>query len=328
MTRFNRRSWIFLTTMALACSSAQAQSPTWPDRPVRVLVGFSPGGPTDIIARIASRHLSEDLKQPFVVDNRPGAAGNIATAAAAKAAPDGYTTLVASLNITINPAMMEGITFDSQKDIRPVRAIATAPTVLVVRPDFPARNYAEFVAELRRHPDRYNAAAQGSSPLLAAEQFSQLTQTRITPVTYQGAAPAMMDLMAGNVDLSFATLGSVLPQIKSGKIRAIAVATPTRSAQLPDVPTFAESGLQDFSFDSWAGVFVPARTPEPVIAALRASLDRLVVRPDYPGMLVDVGMTPVLDSDPAKLAAVIEKETVLYARLGKAVKERRTIQRP
>jgi tripartite-type tricarboxylate transporter receptor subunit TctC len=314
------------TLAALAALPTLAQT-DYPNRAARVVVGFAAGGPTDNVARLVARHLNEDLKQPFIVDNKAGAAGNLATAEVVKAAPDGYTGLIASVNITINPAVMDDIRFDGRTDLKAVKSVATAPTVLVVRNDFPARNYAEFVAAVRKQPDKFNSAAPGASPLLATELFGQLTNTRITPVPYKGAAPAMVDLIAGHVDLSFATLGSVLPHIKAGKVRALAIASPQRDPQLPDVPTFVESGLPDFRFDAWVGLFMPAHTPDTVITRISGSLDRLVKSKAYESQLALVGMTPVTDSTPATFATTIDQETALYARLGKALKDKALVPR-
>jgi len=308
--------------LPLAAVQAHAQAAAFPDRASRVVVGFAAGGPTDNVARLVAKHLNEDLKQPFVVDNKAGAAGNIATAEVIKAPPDGYTSLVASVNITINPAVMEDVRFDARTELKPVRSVAIAPTVLVVRNDFPARNYAEFVEQVRKEPGRFNSAAPGASPLLATELFGQLTGTRITPVPYKGAAPAMVDLIAGHVDLSFATLGSVLPHIKAGKVRALAVASSARDPELPGVPTFAESGLPNFSFDAWVGLFVPARTPGEVIARINASLDTLVKSKAYASQLAPMGMTPVVQGTPASFSALIDQEAALYARLGQSLKDK------
>lgn len=318
-----------LLSLAAACvgllvpvASVQAQPSDFPSRASRVVVGFSPGGPTDNVARLVAKHLNEDQKQPFVVDNRAGAAGNIATAEVIKSPADGYTSLIASVNITINPAVMDDVRFDARTELKPVRSVAIAPTVLVVRNDFPAQTYAEFVEQLREQPNKYNSAAPGASPLLATELFGQLTNTRITPVPYKGAAPAMVDLIAGHVDLSFATLGSVLPHIKAGKVRALAIASPKRDPELPGVPTFIESGLPNFSFDAWVGLFVPSRTPDDVVAKINTSLDALVKSKAYETQLALIGMTPVAQSTPASFASLIDQETALYARLGKALKDK------
>lgn len=315
------RAVMAAVALALPFGMASAQG-DYPSAPVRMLVGFAPGGPTDFVARLVGKHLNEDLKQPFIVDNKPGAAGNIATLEAVRAQPDGYTGLVASVNITINPAMMDDLKFDGRTDLRAVAAVSTAPTILVVRNSFPAADYAQFLAEVRKNPNKYSSAAPGASPLLATELFTQLTGTTITAVPYKGAAPAMVDLIAGHVDMSFATLGTVLPHIKAGKLKAIAIASPQRNAQLPEVATFTEVGLPNFSFDAWVGVFVPAKTPEAVVAKLAASLDKLTRSKAYAAQLVNIGMTPVAASTPASFAKIIADETELYHKLGASLKSK------
>jgi len=299
-----------------------AMADTYPSKPVDLIVGFPAGGPTDLIARLVAQHLGTDLGEKFIVENKGGAGGNIGTKAAARARPDGYTGLIASLNLTINPWMTEGLDVDSRKDLMPVRTVAVAPTVLVVSNDFPAKNFSEFVEAVRQAPNKYNAAAQGASPLLAVELFTQLTHTEITPVPYKGAAAAMVDLIAGHVDMSFATLGSVLPHIKSGKVRVLAVASPERYPLLPDTPTFAESGMPDFRFDSWTGLVMPAGTPESVIDTLKVSLDKLVASPDFVKQLQEIGMGPVLNDTPADFAKTIDRELVLYEKLAASARKK------
>ena len=311
---------------AVLCASLMGfANTTWaqvdyPAKPVRMVVGFGAGGPTDIVARLVAQHLEKDLKQSFIVENKPGAAGNIASAEVIRAAPDGYTVLLAGLNITINPAIMDNIKFDSRKDLKPVMAVATAPTVLVVRNTFPAKTFKAFVEEVKANPGKYNSAAQGASPVLATEMFSQLTSSRVEPVPYTGAAPAMIDLIAGHVDMSFATLGSVLPHIKSGKVRALALGAAERSDWLPDVPTFIESGVDAFKLDSWAGVFVPAGTPDSVVKTLEASLAKLVENDAFAASLAEAGMTPVKGSTPQAFTQQIDVETERYRKLGDALK--------
>ena len=305
----------------LTTPAAMAADP-YPSQPVNLIVGFSAGGPTDLIARLITEHLGTDLGEKFIVENRAGAGGNIATKAAARSKPDGYTGMVASLNLTINPWMTADIDVDTRKDFMPVRTVAIAPTVLVVNNDFPAKNVKEFLEAVRQSPDKYNASAQGSSPLLAAELFTELTGTKITPIPYKGAAPAMVDLIAGHVDMSFATLGSVLPHIRSGKVRVLAVASPERYVLLPDTPTFAESGLPDFSFDSWTGLVMPAGTPPAVIEKLKVSLDKLVVSPKFEKQVHEIGMTPVLKDSPEQFAKTIDKELKLYEKLAASARKK------
>lgn len=306
---------VFAGALALAASLPVAAETDYPTKPVRVVVGFAPGGPTDIVARLVAKHLSTDLGQPFVVDNKAGAAGNIGTAEAAKAAPDGYTALVTGINLTINPFMTDDLKVDSRKDLKPVKMVAITPTVLVVRNTFPASNFKEFAAEVRKNPGKYSSAAPGSSPMLATVLYNQLTKSEIVPVPYKGAAPAMTDLIAGHVDLSFATLGSVLPHIKAGKVKALAVATPQRDAMLPDVPTFAESGMKDFRFDAWVGLVMPAKTSDEIVAKLSKSLDKLVNSKTYEEQLGSAGLTPIKGGTPASYAKVIDEELGLYEKL-------------
>jgi tripartite-type tricarboxylate transporter receptor subunit TctC len=301
--------------LALAVPFGAAADAAYPDKPVRVLVGFAPGGPTDIVARLVAKHLAADLGQPFVIENKGGAAGNIATQEAARATPDGYTALVAGINLTINPYMTDDLKVDSRKDIKPVKIVAITPTVLVVRNDFPASNFKEFIAEVHRNPGKYSSAAPGSSPMLATVLYNQLTGSSILPIPYKGAAPAMVDLIAGHVDMSFATLGSVLPHIKSGKVKALAVASPERDPMLPEVATFAEAGMKDFRFDAWVGMVMPAKTPDAIVAKLSASLDKLVASPAYAEQLGHAGLVPVKGSTPASYAKVIDQELSLYEKL-------------
>ncbi len=308
-----------LASCLASASLAHASTTQYPTKTVHLEVGFAPGGPTDIIARLAAQHLSEDLGQAFVVENKAGAGGNIATNNVTKARPDGYTGLIASINMTINPFMTEGLSPDSPRDLAPVKILANAPTVLVVRDNFPAADFKEFLQEVKAKPREYNSAAHGSSPLLATILFNQQTNAEIVPVPYKGAAPAMVDLIAGHVDLSFATLGSVMPHILSGKLRTLAVAAPERLASLPDVPTFTELGMGEFEFDSWVGMFMPKGTPAEVIPTLEKSLDKLVASESYQAKLAQAGFSP-LASDPASFAAILEKELTLYEELVKAAK--------
>lgn len=318
MTNLRPTRRIALAFCALSASLSLASLPAlaqpYPAKPVRVVVGFAPGGPTDIVTRLVAKHLSEDLGQAFVVDNKAGAAGNIGTTYVAKAPNDGYTLLVAGINLVINPYVTTDIKVDSRKDFRAVKLVSTAPTVLVVRNNFPAADFKAFVAEVRANPGKYSGATPGATTLATA-LYNELANSRIVLVPYKGAAPALTDLMAGHVDLSFATLGSVLPQIKAGKIRALAVASPQRDPMLLEIPTFAESGLPNFRFDAWSGVLVPAGTPDEVVTRLSQSLDKLLAHPAYAQQLADAGLRPVPAGSPADFAKLIDEELTLYEKL-------------
>lgn len=305
---------------AIGLAVPLAAQAAYPERPVKLVVGFSAGGPTDIAARLVAKHLGQDLQQPFVIENKAGAGGNLATIEVAKSASDGYTGMVSGMNLTINPFMTEGLKVDSKRDFMPVRLFATSPTILVVRKDFPASNFEEFVKELKKKPGQYNASAQGASPVLAIELFKNRTGTDITSVPYKGAAPAMIDLVAGHVDLSFASLGSVMPHIQSGKVKALAIASAVRHKDLPNVQTFTEVGMPDFRFDSWVGMLFPKGTSADVIDKVDASIAKLVGQSDFAAALDKAGMEPVLQSSPASFSQLISQEMQLYQKLAAGIK--------
>lgn len=254
-----------------AAGAASAQTPTYPTQPVKLVVGFAAGGPSDIVARAFADQAARTLGQPVIVENKPGANAVLATEAVAAAKPDGLTLLAAATNHTMIPALYgERIKFDAAKSFVPVCTIASSATVLVVGPSMPVKSVAEFLARLKARPDAasYATPGQGSSPHLATEQFRRLTGTSMVHIPYKGAAPAVTDLIGGQVDLSFATLGSVLPHLKSGKLKALAVASRQRSALLPEVPTFEEAGVKGFVIDTWYGVLAPAGTPADALRVL------------------------------------------------------------
>lgn len=308
---------------ALAMAAPLAALAQYPERPVKLVVGFSAGGPTDIAARLLAKHLGEDLKQPFVIDNKAGAGGNLATNEVAKSRADGYTGMVTGMNLTINPFMTEGLKVDSQQDFEPVRVFATSPTILVVRKDFPAENFAQFLQELKKNPGKYDASAQGASPVLAIQLFKSSTGTEISSVPYKGAAPAMIDLVAGHVDLSFASLGSVMPYLQSGKLKALAIASPERHKDLLQVQTFTELGMPDFRFDSWVGLLFPKGTSRDVLQKVDASIAKLVGTGEFAQMLDKAGMQPVTDSTPASFRQLIGQEMQLYKRLAASLDKNR-----
>ena len=256
---------------AIASGTAFSQPAPTPSQPVKLVVGFAAGGPSDLVARAFADQAAKGLGQPVVVENRPGANAVLATEAVAAAKPDGQTLLGAATNHTMIPALYGGrIKFDAAKSFVPVCTLATSATVLVVGPSMAVKTVAEFLARVRAKPDSatYATPGQGSSPHLATEQFRRLTGTAMVHVPYKGAAPAVTDLIGGQVDLSFATLGSVLPHLKSGKLRALAVASRQRSALLPDVPTFDEAGVKGFTVDTWYGLLAPAGTPADALRLL------------------------------------------------------------
>lgn len=284
-----------LHALAWVAASAAAQPGAYPAQPVKLVVGFAAGGPSDIVARAFADHAAKPLGQPIVVENKPGANAVLATEAVAAARADGLTLLAAATNHTMIPALYANrIKFDAAKSFAPVCALATSATVLVVGPALPVRSVAEFLARARARPDTlsYATPGQGSSPHLATEQFSRLGGIRMVHVPYKGAAPAVTDLLGGQVDLSFATVGSVLPHLRSGKLQALAVASRQRSALLPEVPTFEEAGVKGFVVDTWYGLLAPAGTPADALRLLSREAQEFSRSPGVRERLAGAGLEP------------------------------------
>ncbi|WP_395345438.1 Bug family tripartite tricarboxylate transporter substrate binding protein [Variovorax sp. UC122_21] len=271
----------------------QAQPQAWPAKPVRLLVGFSAGGPTDVVARAFADHAARALGQPFIVDNKPGANTILAAEAVAAASADGYTLLLGATNHTMIPALYsQRVKFDAVRSFAPVCSLAVSPTVLVVGPSMPVKSLGEFLRTVKSEPGKrtYATPGAGSSGHFASAQFTRLTGTSMNHIPYKGAAQATADLLGGQVDSSFATLGSVLGQVQSGKLRALAVASPKRSALLPEVPTFEEEGVKGYTADAWYGLLAPARTPPEVLATLRRIATEFVGTPATQEKLRSLGM--------------------------------------
>lgn len=255
----------------LVAAPVAAQSGSYPSQPVRLLVGFAAGGPSDLVARAFGEHAAKSLGQALLVENKPGANAVLATEAVAAAKADGLTLLAAATNHTMIPALYAGrIKFDAAKSFAPVCTLATSATVLVVHPSMPVKTVAEFIERAKAKPDAltYATPGQGSSPHMATEQFRRLVGIALVHVPYKGAAPAVTDLIGGQVDLSLATVGSVLPHIRAGKLKALAVASRQRSALLPEVPTFEEAGVKGFVVDTWYGLLAPSGTPADALRTL------------------------------------------------------------
>ncbi|HEX4780426.1 MAG TPA: tripartite tricarboxylate transporter substrate binding protein [Usitatibacter sp.] len=262
---------VFLVAAAIA-QAAAAQSPAYPDKPVRVMVGFPAGGPTDIVARMFAERAAERLHASFVVENKPGANAVLAAEAVASAKPDGYTLLVAAQAHSMIPALYsDRVKFDAVKSFAPICIMGSSPTVLVVRPEFGVKTVAEFLAKVRAKPGTYTYASVGigSAVHLVTEDFLSITKTSMTHVPYKGAPPATLALLSGEVDAFIATAGSVLPQVKAGKLVPIAVASARRTQLLPDTPTFEESGVPGLRGEVWYGLLAPAATADSVVRTLQ-----------------------------------------------------------
>jgi tripartite-type tricarboxylate transporter receptor subunit TctC len=282
-----------LVAAGLACAHPAAAQPAYPTKPVRVIVAFTAGGTTDILARAVALKLGEKLGQPFVIDNRPGGGGNIGTAEAVRAAPDGHTLIVNSVGpMAINQTLYRKLPYDPLKDLVPVVQIADVPNVLVVHPSLPVRSFEEFVAHVRAHPGTlsYGSTGVGTSSHLSSYMLTQRIGSETLHVPYKGAN-ALNDLLAGRLQFMFATIPSVISHIKAGKLRALAVSSPQPSRSLPGIPSVADKGFPGFEAGSWFGFFAPRGTPEPVVQALNQAVNELL--PSLQEQMVREGADPV-----------------------------------
>jgi tripartite-type tricarboxylate transporter receptor subunit TctC len=304
---------------ASAQSAAGASAPAYPVKAIRIVVPFPAGGTSDILSRAIGQKLTEEWKQPVIVDNRPGAGANIGAEIVVKSPPDGYTLLLASTIHTINPSLYRKLAYDPVKDFTPITLIATTSQVLVVHPSLPVKTVKELVAYAKKRPGAINSssAGNGSQPHLTAELFKSRTGIDIVHVPYKGAPPAMTDLLAGHVALSFATSPSAVPYVKSGKLRALAVSTMRRISALPDVPTIDESGVPGFEASGANGLVGPAGMPGALVEKLNATVVRIVKEPAMTKFLSEQGADP-FTTTPAEYAAYIKSEVAKWA---KAVKD-------
>jgi len=303
----------------LAITAAQAAD-VYPTKPLRIIVPFPPGGPADALARTVGDKLAASLGQPVVVDNRPGAGGNIGMELAAKAPPDGHTLVLAPAgNLTVNPSLYRSVPYDVGRDFAPVTVIAAVPNVLVVNPQVPAKDVAELIAYAKGNPGRLNYASPGagSGAHLAGELLKSSAGIDIVHVPYNGIAPAVAAVISGDVQMMFAAAPTALPQIAGGKLRPLAVASPKRIAAAPALPTMDASGLPGFDVTSWYSIVAPAGTPPAVIDRLQREIARTLEMPDVKARLAGLGAEPIANT-PAEFAAMIGSET---AKWGKIVKD-------
>jgi tripartite-type tricarboxylate transporter receptor subunit TctC len=297
------------TLLATALAAAPAAAAGYPDHPVKVIVPFAAGGPTDVMARLIGQKLSESLKQQFFVENHPGAGGNIGMTLAARANPDGYTILVASSSFVVNPSLYAKNPYDPFKDFAPVTLAAASPNILVVNPELPVRTVHELVALLKAEPFKYPIANPGigTTPQLAAELFKLALKLEATSVPFGGAAPAIQSTVANQTPIAFAAMPPAAPQVKGGKLRALAVTSAKRSAALPDVPTLAESGIKEQESETMQGVLVPAKTPKAIVDQLNAEIVKAMALPDVKEKCAQLGFDPVANT-PQEFAAYVKKE--------------------
>ena len=306
--------------LALFAQHAQAQDQDWPKRPVTIIVGFSPGGTTDIIARMLGVELSKAWGQSVIVENRPGAGGNIAGAVVAKATPDGYTLFMGSTGpLAVNTSLYKRMPFDHLKDFTPISLVADVPNMLVVNPKFmPANNFKEFMALLKANPGKYFYASTGSGTAshLATELLKYDAGVEATHVPYKGAV-ALNDLLAGDsVHFMFATIPSVVQHVRSGRLKALALSSKKRSTGLPDIPTVAESGYPNFDASSWFGLVGPANMPKPVSEKISSDIARAMAVPEMKAKFIEQGAEPVA-STPAQFGDYMRSETAKWAKVVK-----------
>lgn len=311
-----------LAAQTVSTAVAQTTSPlsitTYPARPLRIIVGQTAGGVSDLIARMVAQRLTETFMQSVVVENRAGAAGNIGTELAVRSAPDGYTLLLSSAGpIVINPGLYTKLNFDPARDLVPIAFIASSPLVLVLHPSVPAKTVKDLIALARAQPDRlsYGSGGNGSPPHLTAELFKTMTGTRMTHVPFKGSAPSIGALMGGQVDLSFSTVAVTLPQVNAGRIRALAVTSPQRNAAVPQLPTMSEAGMAGFESQQWFGLFGPAAMPKDIVGRLNTEMarwlesaevrKRLSMEGAEPGNLSQDQFIAFIRADAARWAKVI-----------------------
>ncbi|HXF65697.1 MAG TPA: tripartite tricarboxylate transporter substrate binding protein [Burkholderiales bacterium] len=307
-----------LAAVLLALAPLAAHAQNYPTRPVRLIVPFPPGGSLDVVARPLAAKMSELMGQQVVVDNRSGASGNIGSELVARAAPDGYTALINTLPLVVNPSMFSKLPFDVTRDLAPVSLLAAAPFVLVVHPSVPAKTVKELVALAKSRPGKMNYASAGNGTNLhiAAELFKNLTATDIVHVPYKGGGPALTAVLAGESDMSFLSVIAAAPYVKAGRMRGIAVTTTRRSAVLPELPTVAEAGVKGYEFASWFAILVPAGTPQSVIAALNGFITKALRSPELQERLGREG-TDIIASTPEELGAHLKAELARWARVVK-----------
>lgn len=291
----------------------------YPTKPIRFIVPFPPGGPTDTIARIVGQKLTESWGQPVVIDNRGGASGNIGAEIASKSPPDGYTLFLVASNFPINVSLFSKLPYDLVKDFEAVINMAYTPYILVVHPTVPAKSVKELIALAKSKPGQLNyaSASTGSANHLAMELFKTMAGVDMVHIPYKGAAPATTDLLGGQVALMFNNMISALPHIKSGKLRALAVTSAKRSPAVPDVPTVAESGLPGFEVIGWYGVLVPAKTIKEIVTKLNNQIDKIVHMPDVIERLFGIGVEPT-SSTPEEFDTFIKDEITKWAKVVKA----------
>ena len=303
--------------LALAAAPFAAHAQAWPQKPVRLIVPFAAGGPSDALARAFARNLSDNIGQPVIVDNRGGAAGIIGTEVAAKAAPDGYTIMMGNIGThAINISLYAKLPYDPVRDFIPVTQAAGLPLFVLTHPSLPVKNVKELIALAKAQPGKlnYSSSGAGGSMHVAAELFQSMAQVKLVHVPYKGGGPAIVDLLAGQVPLSFATVLETSQHVKAGRLRALAVTSAKRSAASPDILTVAEAALPGYESISWLGVFAPTGTPREIIAVLNTEIVKILQQPDVKQRLLEQGGEPIGNTQ-EQFTAVLKSDIAKYAKI-------------
>jgi tripartite-type tricarboxylate transporter receptor subunit TctC len=310
------------TLMAALCGAAGlAAAQAWPAKTVTIVVPFPAGGTTDVLARAVSTRLSSAIGQPVIVDNKPGAGATLGATQVAKATADGHTLLMGAVHHTVATSVYKNLAYSFEKDFAPITTVALVPNVLTVSAKSPYHTVKDLVAAGKAHPDKlsYGSNGNGTAQHMIGTQFQIETGVKVLHVPYKGSAPLTTDLLGGQVDLSFDTVTPVLPFIKEGKLKALAVTTATRSSALPGVPTLQEAGIPNIAIGTWFGLLAPAATPKPVVARLNAEVVKIIQSPEFRKQMAEIGAEPV-GNKPEEMAQLIREETGKFAQLVKAGK--------
>ncbi|BEU95874.1 tripartite tricarboxylate transporter substrate binding protein [Acidovorax sp. DW039] len=313
-----------LASAAVLCALAgTAAAQAWPAKNISLIVPFPAGGTTDVLARALGQELAKSLGQPVIVENKPGAGATLGADFVAKAKPDGYTLLMGAVHHTIATSVYRKLAYDFQKDLAPITTVAMVPNVLVVQADAapPIRTVPELIAQAKRAPGKlaFGSNGNGTGQHLIGAQFESMAGVQLLHVPYKGSGPMATDLLGGQISMSFDTITPVLPHIKGGKLRALAVTTAKRSAALPDVPTLDEAGLKGFDLGTWFGVLAPAGTPKEVVTRLNTEMVKIIQSADFRKKMEDIGADPI-GNTPEQMARQIKEDTERFARLVKEAK--------
>lgn len=312
-----RRLLLVLAALLLVGMVPAAHAQPYPTKMIRIIVPYPAGGATDILARILAEKMTPMLGQTVIVENRPGASGNLGFGYVAKADPDGYTLLMGTANMTIAPAFSTNLPYDTLKDFAPVATVVSSQNLLVVRPDLPAKDLKELIAYAKANPGKLNFGSSGiGTPLLSIELMKSLAGLNIVHVPYKGDTPALQDLMAGQIDLYCSTITAEIPYVRAGKLRALGVTSKQRAASLPEIPTIAEAGIPTYELASWYGILAPAGTPKDIVNKLHGIIEKIVAMPDVTTKIIEGGSDPmVLTPD-----AFMERLRADVAKFGNLVK--------